>query len=627
MRGARVLLRIALGVALASAALPAQETRPDSARRSRPTRDTTNAVPIPARPDSIRPDTSRRRARGVPTDSAKTPRDTIKAPITRAEAPPLADVGPPYRWDRAALFASGALTLTDLLDRVPGLTSLRSGWINGPMSAAYLGDVGRVRVFYDGVALDPLDPRNGGSLDLSTIELWTLEEVAIERGADEVRVYLRSWRTRRTAPYTRTDIVTGDEDTNLYRGYYGKRFDPGESLQLAFQQYSTANQRFGGGGDQLSLLGRFGVARGRWSVDAFANRANRTRSARARYVGYGPLYGLQARYTNAYLRAGYGDPESGVWAQLTAASLGFRETSGRRAADMTSGIPADSADTTRSMGQYVAAAGFTRWGLRLSGTERLSAFQGKFYNAASARASFERRLLALSLFGERAFHDSTWRGEALARFRPLSFVAVAGAASAVRSDAATERPTSVSLRGEADLRLGGLWLGGGVLARDSALLRTPSVFDTGYVAVYEGRQTGSFATVRGRVYKALQADAYAVRWDKAGFYRPRDQARSELFIRTDWRSRFPSGNFGFLLSAMHEYRGTTFFPVLREGGDLAAQVAPPSRVLSFLLEIRIVSATVSVQLHNALGAQYQQVPGYEMPRPTSVYGVRWEFAN
>ena len=120
-----------------------------------------------------------------------------------------------------------------------------------------------------------------------------------------------------------------------------------------------------------------------------------------------------------------------------------------------------------------------------------------------------------------------------------------------------------------------------------------------------------------------------MRWQQPGFYRPREQARSELFVRTDWRSRFPSGNFGFLLSAIHEYRGETFFPVASttEAGALAAQVVAPSRVLSFLLELRIVNATLSVQLRNSLGALYEQVPGYEMPRPTSVYGVRWEFWN
>ena len=609
-----------------------QGTPPDTSRRPRPPRDTTHTVPIPARPDSIKPDTGRGVARGVPTDSAAAKKDTIKAPIAHAESPPLADVGPAYRWDRAALFASGALTLADLLERVPGMTILRSGWINGPMSGAYLGDVGRIRVFYDGVEQDPIDPRNGGSLDLTTIELWTLEDVAIERGADEVRVYLRSWRTQRTAASTRTDITTGDEDTNLYRGFYGKRFDRGQALQLAFQQYSTTNARFGGGGDELSMLARVGVARGRWSFDAFATRASRTRSGRFRLNGFAPLSGIDSRYTNAYVRAAYGDPDQGAWAQLSAASLGFLETTPHRAASTDpSGntIGADSADTSRAEGQYVAAAGFTRWGMRLSATERLRAFQGELSNDASARASFERRLLALSLFGERAGRDSAWRGEALARVRLLPFVAVAGAVSAVSFDAETNRPKSLSLRGEADLRVGGLWLGGGVLARDSALLLPPRVLDSEFVPLYEGRQTGTFVSARGRIYKILFADAQAVRWDKAGFYRPREQARSELFLRTDWKRRFPSGNFGFLLSAVHEYRGATFFPIADPDNPegVLAEFVPPNRVLSFLLEIRIVNATLTAQLRNALGEQYQLVPGYEMPRPTSIYGVRWEFWN
>ena len=50
-------------------------------------------------------------------------------------------------------------------------------------------------------------------------------------------------------------------------------------------------------------------------------------------------------------------------------------------------------------------------------------------------------------------------------------------------------------------------------------------------------------------------------------------------------------------------------------------------MLSSQLEIRIVDATVFWQFRNALGVRYSQVPGLEMPRPISLYGVRWSFRN
>ena len=54
----------------------------------------------------------------------------------------------------------------------------------------------------------------GNTTDLATIQIWTLEEVAVERGADELRVYLRSWRVDHTTPVLPRrcrDGNTGDE--------------------------------------------------------------------------------------------------------------------------------------------------------------------------------------------------------------------------------------------------------------------------------------------------------------------------------------------------------------------------------------------------------------------------------
>ena len=71
---------------------------------------------------------------------------------------------------------------------------------------------------------------------------------------------MRSWRVDNTSPSTRVDVATGNEDTNLYRGYYGKRFDNGGVLQLAGQQYGVTSSRFAGSGDALSA-GAVGMAR------------------------------------------------------------------------------------------------------------------------------------------------------------------------------------------------------------------------------------------------------------------------------------------------------------------------------------------------------------------------------
>jgi hypothetical protein len=166
-----------------------------------------------------------------------------------------------------------------------------------------------------------------------------------------------------------------------------------------------------------------------------------------------------------------------------------------------------------------------------------------------------------------------------------------------------------------------------MLRRDSLLLVAPRVFSPSFAIVEEPAATGFFAKIDGTLYKALRANVYGIRWnDSSGFYRPRYQARSEIYLATNWLSRFPSGNFGILASLSQDYRSTTFFPVTVASGTSVTSV-PDSRIYNFHLEIRIVSAILSYQFRNIRGDPYELVPGYIMPRLNQFYGVRWEFWN
>src|SRR4029077_552325 len=84
-------------------------------------------------------------------DSLHPPKpDTIKAPMARAELPADIGIARKFYWSRDSLFATGAITLADLLERVSGLTMFHTGWIAAPASGTYMGDFQRIRVFYDG---------------------------------------------------------------------------------------------------------------------------------------------------------------------------------------------------------------------------------------------------------------------------------------------------------------------------------------------------------------------------------------------------------------------------------------------------------------------------------------------
>jgi hypothetical protein len=570
----------------------------------------------------------------------------LRTPLARSEAPRLLAVGESYHWNRDQLFASGSLTLADLLSSVPGLVAVRGGWLSTPMLANYGGDGSRVRIFYDGLELDALNPQTRHVEDLATIELWSVEDVSVEVGADEIRVYLRSWSVDHTTPYSRADIFTGNEQTNLFRAFYGQRFGGGEALQIGAQQFTNINN-VGGGGSGTSLFGRFGWANGPWSFDAVGDRVQRGMDPITRYQLNGALYpapGLadfEGTYTTGYLRAGYGQPEHGVWAQLMASTQSFRNSSPQTATiDSATGVTLPGVpDTTASESQYVAAGGLSFGDLRVSGTERVRVFASHgIFSSPSARASLTTGPLALSVFLEGnaptawATLQSPQRVQTVpqstesitARLTPLPFVSLLASANRTSSTGAPGAPpTAVALRGEAGFRVGQLWFAAGVMTRDTAQLQALSRYDTTYAPVGVGRATGTYGTIRGTMWNFLSADVQGISWGSSGSYRPQYEGRGQLSIKTEWLSHFPRHTFSFLASGVFEYQSAVPYPV--QGS--VAQLSTPAEVFSTLVEIRILQGTLSWQFRNLLGYQYYLVPGFIMPRQTSIYGIRWSFWN
>lgn len=194
--------------------------------------------------------------------------DTIKTPLASPYLPNASrSARTKTEWNRDELFAAGALTLGELVAQVPGATLMTTGFLMAPQVVAWHGDPAAVRLFVDGIEREDVTPRNAGVSDLALFPLWALEQVSFEITPGELRVHARTWRVDRTSPYTRTDVLTGSENLNLFRGYFGKRSTTGVAVQLAAQQASTASVR-GLDGEGLGAMARLGWARGEWSVDA-----------------------------------------------------------------------------------------------------------------------------------------------------------------------------------------------------------------------------------------------------------------------------------------------------------------------------------------------------------------------
>jgi hypothetical protein len=243
----------------------------------------------------------------------------------------------------------------------------------------------------------------------------------------------------------------------------------------------------------------------------------------------------------------------------------------------------------------------------------------------SIRASYNWWRLGLSAYADGKGIDSTSRREVSAALQPFSFVRFSAAVGSERDARVTDSLLSPSYRRlEAGFRIHDLWLGGGMISRGAVGLAAPTLVKDSLVRSQDASATAKFITVQGRLYKGIHADAFALRWDDStGFYRPQYEARSQLYISTSLLNHFPDNSFHFFLALTHDYRSATYFPM----GDTGVRRVIGYRAVGAKLEIRIERAVLSYQFSNALGEKYNQVPGYLMPRQTSIYGVRWEFWN
>ena len=374
---------------------------------------------------------------------------------------------------------------------------------------------------------------------------------------------------------------------------------------------------------------RAGWAKQKWSVDGFGTRVGRHRGE---IIGESSLDvqgdsipETSSTRTDAYFRVAYADPDvDKAWAQVMTVASRYVYTGFRSAF---TGIPTTHAesllaiaplDTSRYMAQYVATAGTVQGPFRASGTARAFVSGGQTILAPAARASFTTERVSVSGYAEAKSADSIARADVTFRLQPLSFISLLGSVARSTNYRANDVGlTTTYLRGEAGLRLHELWLIGGVVRRDSALLApatrirhelhraTRSRRDR--IRGGDSRQAvgpprrrrlwNSLERFDGRVSAAVPNAVGAVRADE-----PR-QPVPDARLRADGVDRFTS-------------TGPT--SISRRSSRASRRSAPGSARSRSLLEIRMLNATVSWQFRNMLGERYSEIGGFIMPRQTNL---------
>jgi hypothetical protein len=592
-----------------------------------------------------RPDTALH-ARGDTTGAlgqSAARRDTVPLPDSlspdsfRPQLPPLgAPPGPVPRagrtvFDRDALWFSGALTLGELLERVPGVMLVRAGWFGRQEVIHYAGQgATSSEVIWDGYALDPMGADSAG-VDLSGINLGLLQRVEVEVLPTVVRVFLLSDEQLVRRPRTETSFSTGDGSTNTYRIRYLNRWKSGTGLGLGVASLATAGVANSlGKSNDLTLWAkgswipepRFGVQYQLTSVSLERD------SVRLETFG-APLLSALPRHkvhrTDAFLRGFIASRADGMGFRFDAlaGSSSYRDTT---------------PDLSRDELQGSAILGYRaeRWSSELTTRLRDSRtpFEIQVRGSASpfAPLAVSAYWIGRSHLGGRHSSEAAVQGE----LRPLSFVAFHGA---FRTRSAVAVP---AVLGDTAQKVQDYAAGVSLTTRPLDL--DLSIARHGVYAAPHYGSVGLLVPAYTRLAVRTATVAFALR------------PTSYLTLGGWYREPLVKGTPENLTSTYepphHSRLWATFrsrlLPILRRGAfDFTAEVGMEgwsrgamgadssgaslllkgATVVDWRLEMRLLGAALYWTFRNAQGERYSLLPGLPMPRAKQRYGVRWEFTN
>jgi hypothetical protein len=576
-------------------------------------------------------------------------RDTVPAPADTAAAAEAAgvaetDTTPPpqlprlpaaagegwnagvWVWDRAALLASGALTLTDLLERIPGVTTVRYGTAGMPELASGLGgNAGRIELFLDGFALDPL---GGPGLDLSRIQLTELESVRIRRGLGSLRIELETLSSWERAAYSRIEAGTGDYGTDLLRGLFLTPSFLGGSLGLAVERLASDGLGFREPAENFGVWTKWTLAGQGRGVQLEYRRTSISREA---MDSYGPFEGRRA---DLVLR-GRIEPVPGLVAEAFA---------GRSTVDDVR------AGTLRlqDVGEQVGLrAGFRRAGLEAATSARWRRNHGlPGWDIELTAGGALGRILVL----DGSVRRVDWRGVTpswsggvrlqggpFLGLRPLAEWHT-GAGSAPFFKDTTGAPILTERTGYrvgAVLTRGGFELGAAGLEMEADSVRALGLISEppGPRLYPGGRIRGWEASARVPTpWPALSLEGWFTRWfsGEPWIYLPVESGLASLVFHA---TPLKSGNLELLARLDGRHRGAMLVPAGGGTDDDGAApplltVAPAVTTLDFYLQLRVKDVRAFLRWENLTRRRgIWDVPGRELAMQRIFYGVKWQFRN
>jgi hypothetical protein len=561
--------------------------------------------------------------RPAPRDTTPPLPDSLSPDSFSAVLPPL---GPPSGplpasgrmvFDKDRLVFSGAQTLGELLQRVPGAFLVRAGWYGQPEVVHYAGQgATSVEVVWDGYALDPLGEDSAG-LDLERIPLGLFTRVELEVLPTVIRVYLISDTQPVLRARTETSFSTGDYQTNAYRIRYLNRWRSGLGVGLGVNWFGTsgAPSTAGKASDLTLWLKASWAPSTRMGMEWEYARYSLNRDSLE-----GVLPGRRVWRQDAFLRAYAASRDDGMGLRFDA--LLGSSTYGDSTSAVQPAIAQAAAITAYRAAWWSAEAAVrvrdARIPLEVSVRGAATPFRALTLSAYAVRRS---------LLGDRSSQE-IGAGAAL---RPLRWLVLHGALR-LRDAVAVPAILSDTAQRMAD------WSAGlGFVSRRLDL----EAGVEGHGA-YDAPAYGTFAGVvpagteaAGRTLTARLAVRPTGYFTLSGWYReplgrapsayePPHHTRAAATFRSRFLPRFRRGALDVLVQVSAEAwsdgvmgRDSAGAPIALDGHG----------TVDWLVELRLLSAVLFWSMRNSQVEVYELVPGALMARANQRYGVRWEFTN
>lgn len=578
-------------------------------------------------PDSLAADT-------LVADSVSADTIFYNFPATRA-GPPSGFVTGVWEWDRHGIMASGANTLAELFQELPGVMTVLGGDYGTPAAISTAGQGGAgYRILRDGFEVYALD---GGVADLQRIGLVGIGRVRIDRSMGQMVVHMWSHEYDDGRPFSVVEAGTGDLDTNMFRGVFTDPTALLGSLGGGIERIDTRARRdLREGGNRTGAWARYQVhARDRFALGFDFRRV----TAQTKASAFTPT----AARTELLLRTGVKLVEGVVLQAYGARSTlaiedgsgGNRLGGGRDQVGATLGVDRSGAWLDASYRRFTgdlpasrfdAAGGFTsaRWG-GVTGRYASATWNGTAISNRGARA-WVSPLRLVTVFG--AYEAGTFgsRDAAVADQPEPPLAPGDGILPGIA--ALTERKT---------VRLGTSLSGWGVTLAGASLyawsdLALPfgTELDAGSPAIPGVRRNGYEAmAVLPMPMPGLTLEGSYQWWDEEGPYVPEQIYRGSLEYHRVFKE---TGNLEVWASV--GVRGhDPMLSFVATGSDADPALGGLVRVPFYQswygrLQVRVVTVRLWIGMDNfAFRRRLQYYPERLLPYGRSFFALRWDLWN